>query len=184
MLCKDAVRDVLALYSNLKEHVKNKIGIIALSNNDRSESVFQVSDFEDTSGNLVKASLFASGLVKFRDEFFIDQVDFDFDIQVRKLGFIILKDQKKRLDHKAGATVKVGTLYVNYEDLQRMYYLARNSTALLLNGLLITMYLNQLNYWSLNYAKVNGVQSLPRLFEILLTGLMHSMMHKFGKFDA
>ena len=183
ILKKNAIRDVLDAYSKLDARTKSQVGIIALGTNDGTDRDFEAAEFEITSGNLVKASLLRNRSVSFREQFFIDQVDFDFDIQVRKLGFTILKYQKKCIDHRAGVTVKIGESTIDYENSQRLYYLARNSTALLFHGLPFKAYFWQLEKWNVNYAKVNGMKSAPKLLKILTLGVTHSILHRFGKFD-
>ncbi len=182
-LHKNAVKEALYAYSKLNEKTRSKVGIIALGTTDGTGRNFETVEFEITSGNLVNASLLRDGSVRFRDQFFIDQIDFDFDIQVRKLGFVILKYQKKLIEHRAGTAFKQGKVIVDIENPQRLYYLARNSTALLFHGLTVHSYFWQLEKWNLNYAKVFGLKSVPKLIKIWALGVTHSVLNEFGQFN-
>ena len=105
----------------------DKVGIIALGTNKTKKLI----DYREvktmiTSGNLVRAEVFNH--LKFREEFFMDQVDFDFDYDLRKLGYKIILADGYLIDHRLGT--KLGNL--PHEPLFRVYYIIRNSTVLLI----------------------------------------------------
>ena len=116
--------------------------------------------------------------MKFREEFFIDQVDFDFDFKVRKLGYKIILADGYLIDHRLG--VKVGKL--SYEPKFRIYYIIRNSTVLLIEGKIpISNYVYQIAYWSLSSVLHYGIFSYLRIF---MNGIIDGFSRKLGKIDS
>ena len=81
------------------------------------------------SGNLIPVSVFeTTGL--FREDLFIDQVDYEFCLRLRKMGFRIAVVDRATMRHRLGSitTTRVGgkVLHCANHAYQRHYYLARN----------------------------------------------------------
>ena len=87
-----------------------------------------------TSGTLL--SLAAHAIIgPFREEFFIDHVDFEYCLRARAQGFHILNSRRLLMRHLVGApTIHKGlwkqTVITNH-SADRLYYFARNDTVLL-----------------------------------------------------
>lgn len=64
--------------------------------------------------------------IKFREEFFVDQVDFDFCYKVKQKGYLILDSNQGGLEHQLG----ISHAYFN-KPQWRQYLIIRNSTVLL-----------------------------------------------------
>lgn len=100
-----------------------------------------------TSGNLVKTQIFQK--VGFFDEpLFIDYVDYEFCMRVRKGGWHIIEAQKALLEHTCGANTvrRVGRKVVrtsNHSALRR-YYISRNRM------ILFRRYFKQETFWVLD----------------------------------
>ena len=102
-------------------------------------------------GSLVNADVLQN--VKFREEFVVDQIDYDFCHEIRRLGYSILVYLGASMNKSIGKQDKINS----YEPLFRMYYISRNSTILLLEGKLgFTAYADQLIRWSSRYLRANG----------------------------
>jgi rhamnosyltransferase len=90
-------------------------------------------DLIHTSGNLVRTVTFASvGL--FREEFFIDQVDYDFCFRLRRAGLKIVVNQNTTIRHRVGqmrsARFFFRRVFCSNHSAERRYYIARNGTVL------------------------------------------------------
>ncbi|BAB60024.1 rhamnosyl transferase [Thermoplasma volcanium GSS1] len=142
-------QDTVPLIDDIKELIKransiySNIGIIALiSKMDPKIPEFTDVKFPMTSGNIVKSEIFK--YIKYREEFFIDSVDFDFDYNVRMHGYRIIQYNYRAIDHNVGIT-KNG---FPYESSERLYYIIRNSTVLFgENKITFRMYIFQAFYW-------------------------------------
>jgi rhamnosyltransferase len=65
----------------------------------------------------------------YNEEYFIDCVDFDFSLRVRRAGYKILKDPAALLFHELGEKNNLPKLYKRYYALHsplRRYYMSRN----------------------------------------------------------
>jgi rhamnosyltransferase len=81
-----------------------------------------------TSGNLVHLDVWkAAG--PFNEDYFIDCIDFDFSLRVRRHGFVILKAPKALLHHEVGQKVPARRpfqrFYTQHPPIRR-YYMFRN----------------------------------------------------------
>ncbi|WP_177220845.1 glycosyltransferase [Lentzea xinjiangensis] len=86
-----------------------------------------------TSGMLVRRSCLTA-VGRFREDFFVDWVDFDFCLRTREHGFRVVQDTTVLLPHSLGdrREHKVGPLRVHvlHYPAWRHYWVARNSTVL------------------------------------------------------
>ena len=139
ILKNGSIMELFREYDRLPEKFRSKVGILAMSpkekDNDKytygleESSKFVKKLFAQTSGNLIKAQIFDK--IRFRDDFFIDHVDHEFDINLRKRGFLIIEYDRKTLDHSLGKEIKSGAKKINYYNEKRLYYYTRNSTYLI-----------------------------------------------------
>lgn len=152
----------------------DRVGIIALGTNDTKKLI----DYKEvkkviTSGNLVKLEVFNS--LRFREEFFMDQVDFDFDFDVRNLGYKIIIANGDLIDHRLGN--KIGNLF--YEPLDRVYYIVRNSTILLFERKIsYSEYIYQILFWSRSSIINDG---FIRYIKTFIKGINDAFSRRLGK---
>ena len=123
---------------------------------------------------LVKADVAAG--VCCRDEFCMDQADFDMYSRIRELGYITLGMKCKLIAHKLGTKRWVPMLrrYVAYEPPWRYYYIVCNSTKLLCEHKMdIITYIIQLLHWSKGIMLVDGPRKLVKSFGL---GIIHALL--------
>jgi rhamnosyltransferase len=157
-----AVTKVLKLYDALPNHVKARIGTLALGQRSSSNPCkMREVIYHTFSGTLVKANI--ATIVPFRINFFLDQADFDFYSRVREYGFKSILVDCKLMDHRIGILINIpsvlfkskklfwkilkkigisslGNIVIpdeisnltSYENPQRFYYIVRNSLILLM----------------------------------------------------
>jgi rhamnosyltransferase len=139
----DMVKDLFSVYNHFPD--KPKLAIVG-SNYTASvvERPFWVSKgsqnrlWEEvtttiTSGSLISLSAFRE-IGPFRDEFFIDCIDFEFCLRARVLGFHILLTCKSLMRHSIGAATRHRLLWKqtttsNHSPIRR-YYMTRNQVIL------------------------------------------------------
>jgi len=114
------------------------IAIIAASFSEKTvlskpySTLFYESLFTITSGNVLRLDAWEK--VRFNDKLFIDEVDNDFCIRLKKKGYRILLTKEVFLQHAVGETIKVKPFFF-YKELHisvhnspiRAYYITRNS---------------------------------------------------------
>ncbi len=173
-------QDTILIENNLDEVIKeanktfDKIGIIALGTNKIEKEIdYREIKYVITSGNLIRMEVFYN--LKFREEFFMDQVDFDFDYEVIKHGYRIVLANGRLIDHRLGT--KRGKL--SYEPPIRMYYVIRNSTVLLIERKIpLINYAKQILYWTVPSLLHDGGVEYSRIF---ITALIDGLSRKLGK---
>lgn len=86
-----------------------------------------------TSGNLLNLELYKKA-GKFREDFFIDGVDYEYCLRARKNGYKILQCNNAKLIHNPGITKTKRILWIDYKygymSPTRMYYQVRNLSAI------------------------------------------------------
>ena len=86
-----------------------------------------------TSGNLLNLELYKQ-IGKFREDFFIDGVDYEYCLRARKNGYKILQCNNAKLIHNPGITKTKKILWIDYKygymSPIRMYYQVRNLSAI------------------------------------------------------
>ena len=86
------------------------------------------------------------------------------------------------MDHQIGNLIEVKGRVRRYETGQRLYYITRNSTLLMLRRQLPTsVYVAQLLSWAWAYVVVNGALACPREAVILLAGLSDGILRRLGQ---
>jgi len=137
------------------------------------------------SGCLICSRIFKEGLWIRRD-FFLDQADHDFYAEIRRRGYMIVVYGEKLADHKLGVKLKRARIPLlgvsdTYEPPWRYYYIARNSTVLLLEGKMnILFYIRQL--WAF-FIPLIIVDGFAKTFRALITGLAHGLFGRLGYLD-
>ncbi len=184
VLLKGAVEKALNAYQGLPSAVRGRVGVISLGAVNGDCEVKAVR-FGPTSGSLVRAGVFR--LARFRDDFFLDQADFDFYARVGRLGYLTLRLDCKLIDHKLGRKRWVPIISsilgraIDYEPPWRYYYIVRNSTILLREGLIDpATYIHQLANWGVRILLADGP---AKLLKPLVLGLTHGLMHEIGFLD-
>jgi rhamnosyltransferase len=133
-----------------------------------------------TSGNLVRRQV--AEAIQYEESFFMDQVDHAFCASVRSHGWRVLEYDTVLMNHQIGKPVEVRGMLRQYEPGQRLYYIVRNSTSLLLHRQLpARFYIVQLLSWSGAYALVNGLLAIPRELMIVLAGLWDGILGRLGQ---
>lgn len=99
----------------------------------REHPTYSRVDVTMTSGNLVRTEIFRS-VGWFDEPFFIDYVDHEFCMRVRKHGWFVIEASEAILDHSCGAATarKVAgrTVRSTNHSATRRYYISRNRTVL------------------------------------------------------
>ena len=155
VLLKGAVEKALNAYQGLPSAVRGRVGVFRLA--------------------------------RFRDGFFLDQSDFDFYARVGRLGYLTLRLDCKLIDHKLGRKRWVPIISsilgraIDYEPPWRYYYIVRNSTILLREGLIDpATYIHQLANWGVRILLADGP---AKLLKPLVLGLTHGLMREIGFLD-
>lgn len=90
-----------------------------------------------TSGNLIRVDALAR-IGPFREEFFIDQVDYDFCLRTRRAGFRIFRVNDAVMEHHLGNRTQARLFHrsvacLNYSPARR-YYQTRNAAVLIVEA--------------------------------------------------
>lgn len=97
-----------------------------------NEPVWRVT-YAITSGNLVRTDVFGE-IGGYDEGFFIDCIDFDFSLRLRRAGHNIFRVSDARMSHQLGLSSSVprsiATVYSRHAPMRR-YYMARNHLFLL-----------------------------------------------------
>lgn len=154
----------LGLNQNYR-NLSSKIGAVLLGSHDGDCSIGEVK-YGVFLGTLIRADVAAK--VCCRDEFFMDQADFDMYSRIRELGYLTLGIKCKLIDHKLGTRRWVPMLrrYVDYELPWRYYYIVRNSTNII-----------QLLHWGKGILLVDGPRKLVKSFRL---GIIHALLNERG----
>jgi rhamnosyltransferase len=157
---------------------------------DRPEAArFTETRFVMTSGNLLNLRAMA-GTGPFEEKLFIDCIDMDYCLRLRKAGYHIIQDNSIRLRHslgdfKEGKLVALPMGYSNHNPLRR-YYITRNRVFLLKKYLGFDPKL----CWLQMRATLGDVvrilffeQDKGLKFRAMLTGLWHSLTNHYGPYN-
>lgn len=155
----------------------------------QEEERYTEARFVMTSGNLLSlAAMTETG--PFEEKLFIDCIDMDYCLRLRKRGYHIVQDNTVRLKHslgnfKEGKIVALPVGYSNHNPLRR-YYITRN------RFYLIKKYIGfdpMLCWLQLRATLGDTVRVLffekdkPLKFRAMLTGLWHSLTNHYGKYS-
>ncbi len=182
ILINNALHTVFKAYTSLPEKIRDRVGVLHLGATEGDCKLYE-SRYNGFSGTLIKSNIAIK--VCCRSNFFLDQADIDLYIRVRELGYLALNLNCKLTRHKLGVKAWVPVIsnivkrYVSYEPPWRYYYIVRNSTILLKEGRLDSLfYVRQLLDWG-------GIRILLRdgplkFLKPLGLGLLHGIMNYEG----
>ena len=133
----ETISEVYSLYPD-----NNIIGAIGINyDNKNSKDNYRrfgnlnycVKDYLITSGCLLSTNAFLK-IGGFREDFFIDNVDMEYSLRLKKYGRISLLTKKTGMDHKAGQPIKKKlfglTVISSNHNRNRRYFMARNNMVL------------------------------------------------------
>jgi len=162
---------------------QEKIGIVALSNDDVKDSPVSFTEKVSpmTNGCVIRSDVFKKG-IRYREELFVDQVDFDFDYEVRKAGFKIVALTKRSIAAPVGRTVKNKRgREIAVEPLWRIYLISRNSFKLLAEGKISLRFgAYQVVFWNNAFVKAYGVKVVTKVILVFLIGMIDAISNNFG----
>jgi rhamnosyltransferase len=145
--------------------------------------------FVMTSGNLLNLGAMTE-IGPFEEKLFIDCIDMDYCLRLRKNGYHIVQDNSVRLRHSLGdfqqgkiAAVPMG--YSNHNPLRR-YYITRNRFFLIkkyigFDPVLCWLQLRAMLGDSVRVLFFEQDKSLK--FRAMLTGVWHSLTNHYGKYS-
>jgi rhamnosyltransferase len=187
----------LALVSSLAVHFEDaRIGVVAPTPWDpehggayeraaRSGPALADRDGVMTSGMLVRRSCL-NAVGRFREDFFVDWVDFDFCMRAKAKGFRVVQDTTVVLPHSLGdrREHRLGpvTTHVLHYPAWRHYWVARNSTVLAKEnrrwGMSAALYMAR---WTVNTAVFEPQRRthVPALLRGFADGLSGSVSPKY-----
>jgi len=180
ILLKNALNIVLKVTSSLLNITRNKVGAVLLSSVDGNCSLKEVK-YGVFSGTLIKAEVASRTCC--RDDFFLDQADFDMYSRIRDLGYSTLTISYRLIDRRLGLRrwSRILRKAIIYEPPWRYYYIVRNSTKLLIEGKMdFIFYLRQLIDWGVKILLVDGLTAFIKPFGL---GLIHALISKLGYLD-
>lgn len=194
---RDGVKSILASFDSLAPQYRDRVGILAMRARPQPSSVWitryadqllvinRLAEFEErrgaiTSGNLIRADV--ARRATFDERLFIDQVDFEFCFAVRRLGYRVLIHHQITMDHILGGRYPDTEKEHPYENAQRLYYIARNSTFLVLRRhLRVRFYVVQIVVFCGAFISMNGVRFLPLCGRVMLRAVVDAVTGRLGR---
>jgi rhamnosyltransferase len=188
---------ILASFTSLKRELQDRVAILAMRPHPQPSSIWitryadrllVLSDLESfverigviTSGNLVRADVLER--LWFNESLFIDQVDFDFCYSVRHSGYCILQHKSISMDHVLGERFSDSDKEHPYENAQRVYYIMRNSTYLVMRRRLpLRFYFVQVIVFSGAFVSMNGANSVFHGALVVLRGMLDGALGRLGR---
>lgn len=192
-----AVDEILTAYAALPANYRQDVGIVALRAHAQPSSIWltryadrllsgsDIGEFTErrgviTSGNLVRAPVAMQ--VKYDETLFIDQLDFDFCYAVRAHGWRVILQNRISMDHILGERYDDVDKVHPYENAQRVYYIVRNSTYLVVRRrLLVRFYFAQMTAFCGAFISMNGARSLLFCSRVVLQGLVDAATGRLGR---
>lgn len=131
--------DIAEIISFIKKNDSNTVGVYAPqivyehSNVQKKgkEEKFEYLNWVISSGSFINLSIF-SEIGGFDENYFIDRIDYDYCLTVRKLGYEIVRINNVYLYQKLGEIKKIGSIKVAEHSPVRHYYMFRNRLYFLL----------------------------------------------------
>jgi len=136
MLDQDSIPspDILSIYSSVYSSYPDKekiaqIGVSFAPGKNIKRHWYNVSTLI-TSGTILSLEVYKI-VGRFRSDFFIDSVDFEYSLRIRKKGFVNLLSPEVAIDHRLGSVKRINCFLFNIKSTnhspQRRYYMARNN---------------------------------------------------------
>jgi rhamnosyltransferase len=133
-----------------------------------------------SSGNLVRRELLEE--VSYQDDLFIDHVDSAFCAATRKRGWLVCESRALLMEHRVGTDIEYRGRERSYENVQRLYYMTRNSTYLLLrHDLPPSVYIASLIWWTRSYVAKHGSKSVLSCTLVLFVGAFDGTIRRLGR---
>jgi rhamnosyltransferase len=132
------------------------------------------------SGTLIRAEILKKHNIRIREGFFLDQADFDFFNNLRKLGYLAVIYIDNLIKHRLGEPYRgpVTGLLKTYQNSYRYYLIVRNATILLLERAIpFHFYVIQIIRYFIPIFFIEGVR---RALKSLIMGLTHGLFKKEG----
>ncbi len=194
---EEGVESILASFDSLTPQYRDRVGILAMRAQPQPSSIWitryadqllvinRLEAFEErrgviTSGNLIRADV--ARRTSFDERLFVDQVDFEFCSAVRRLGYHVLIHSQISMDHVLGGRYHDTDKEHPYENAQRVYYIARNSTFLVLRRrLLARFYFVQIIVFCGAFVSMNGARSLPLCGRVVIRAVVDAVTGRLGR---
>jgi rhamnosyltransferase len=159
--------------------------------NKNAEKVFFERDIVMTTGTLLSRDAFEKSGV-FREEFFIDSIDTDYSLKIRKAGFKIIISYNAKLDHTVGNSNRAVNFFgkkilVTNHSARRCYYMIRNGL------ILVKEYCLKEPYWALRrvgwcflikpWLIVLYEDNKAEKLKEMIRGFWHAIKNKTGKYE-
>ena len=141
IVCPNMISTMLITYENITEKLKNKVIMVvprimesAFDNknsfeHDCCDDTYEFLRMEITSGNLIKAEAF-NKVGKYNEKFFIDFVDNEFCLRIKKLDYFIIRANNSVMFHRIGNSKRHKFLFIpcicTNHNYSRRYYITRN----------------------------------------------------------
>ncbi len=126
-----AEADLVARLLECREAVEGRPGIVAPFHLTRAvrrpppETTFTEVMTPMTSGCLLELTAW-QGVGPFRDDFFIDFVDNEYCLRLRRAGYLVIRANRALLEHAVGDITRHGPLIATNHSPLRRYYKSRN----------------------------------------------------------
>lgn len=154
----------------------------------KSNATIKKVDYALTSGSLVNMVAYDK-TGGFREELFIDSVDFEFCLNLRSHGYVIYKVGDVLMQHQLGNTREYKLLgfhlfYVTNHNYIRHYYVARNSLYL---KELYPQYIKRKTirpFWLSKLKILLFEEDAARKLKAIKKGIEDYKKHKFGEFSG
>ena len=155
----------------------------------RAAQRYTAERFVMTSGNLLNLGA-ATTIGPFEEKLFIDCVDMDYCLRLRKAGFAVIQDNSVQLRHSLGNFQK-GTIaalaigYSNHNPVRR-YYITRNRSYVLRKYFRFDPKFSLLVLRSIIGDTVRVLffeKEKWSKFRAMFTGVWHSLIGHYGKYD-
>jgi rhamnosyltransferase len=193
----DGVESILRTFADLDAPIRDQVGILAMRAHPQPSSIWitryaerllevgRVGGFIErravmTSGNLIRADV--ASTTHFNESLFIDQVDYDYCFAVRRRGLRVLMDQRISLDHVLGERFTDSKREHPYENAQRVYYIIRNSTYLVIRRRLRPrFYAVQMVVHCGAFVSMNGAPSAGLCALVAARGVLDGVFARLGR---
>ena len=155
----------------------------------RAAERYTAERFVMTSGNLLNLGA-ATRIGPFEEKLFIDCVDMDYCLRLRKAGFAVIQDNSVQLRHSLGnfQKGKIAALAIGYSNHNpvRRYYITRNRSYVLRKYFRFDPKFSLLVLRSMIGDTVRVLffekEKLSK-FRAMFTGVWHSLTGHYGKYD-
>jgi rhamnosyltransferase len=184
----NSVKDIVSLYSKTGiispyHHIHDQI-------DSRKDVDFQPIRSAMTSGNLLNLEVFTA-VSGFEEKLFIDFVDHEYCLRLRKKGFMVIQNNKITLEHALGKfemkTIFGKKIGISNHNQTRRYYITRNGLytvkkylffdLLFCNSIIMSIISDSVRILLFEKQKVSK-------FRAIGLGIWHSIINRYGKIST